>query len=99
MADQIGPWQDVPAPDVNTNAQTMAWMMDEWQQVMLSRHQLWENPLATFTGKPLLMGGSPGREEATGLGGAFLLKKLADKREEYRRNKQFIQADRLRKHW
>ncbi|MBD3279814.1 MAG: glutamate dehydrogenase [Candidatus Pacebacteria bacterium] len=76
LAAEIGPWQDVPAPDVNTNSQIMAWMVDEYQQVGQS---VSENPLATFTGKPLALGGSQGREEATGLGGVFVLEKLVKK--------------------
>lgn len=76
VKDHIGPWMDVPAPDVNTNGQIMAWMVDEWQKAQ-STYQT--NPLATFTGKPLELGGSEGREEATGLGGVFVLEKLAEK--------------------
>ena len=80
LGDQIGPWQDIPAPDVNTNGQIMAWMVDEWQQTYLKNHGfLTENALATFTGKPLALGGSQGREEATGLGGVYALEKLAEK--------------------
>lgn len=77
VADYIGPWTDIPAPDVNTDGQIMAWMVDEWQTIMSEEAQLSENPLATFTGKPLKLGGSEGREEATGLGGVFILDKLA----------------------
>jgi glutamate dehydrogenase/leucine dehydrogenase len=79
IADHIGPWMDVPAPDVNTNGQIMAWMVDEWQQIMTKKGMVMENPLATFTGKPLELGGSEGREEATGLGGVFILEQLAEK--------------------
>lgn len=77
VADYIGPWADVPAPDVNTNGQIMAWMVDEYEQVLAERGAVRsENPLATFTGKPLILGGSEGREEATGLGGVFVLDQL-----------------------
>ena len=55
----LGPYRDVPAPDVNTNAQVMAWIFDEYS----SRHGY---APACVTGKPLAMGGSPGREAATG---------------------------------
>ena len=58
----IGPMVDVPAPDVNTNAQTMAWIMDTY-----TIHSGAEQ-LAVVTGKPLEVGGSRGREEATGRG-------------------------------
>ena len=73
----IGPWTDVPAPDVNTDSQVMAWMVDEIEKTQTSKTQkLQVNPRATFTGKPLEIGGSQGREEATGLGGFYTLEKL-----------------------
>lgn len=76
----IGPWTDVPAPDVNTTGQIMAWMVDEWEKIRRAKNpDLSINPLATFTGKPLELGGSEGREEATGLGGVFILEKLVEK--------------------
>lgn len=82
VAPFVGPWVDVPAPDVNTNGQIMAWMVDEYEQYQLDRHDTQgENPLATFTGKPLELGGSKGREEATGLGGVYVLEVLAEKME------------------
>ena len=58
----IGPERDVPAPDVNTNDQTMAWIMDTYS--MHKRHTV----TAVVTGKPLELGGSKGRPEATGRG-------------------------------
>jgi glutamate dehydrogenase (NAD(P)+) len=58
----IGPERDVPAPDVNTNEQTMAWIMDTYS--MHKRHTV----TAVVTGKPLELGGSRGRLEATGRG-------------------------------
>ena len=58
----IGPERDVPAPDVNTNEQTMAWIMDTYS--MHSRHTV----TAVVTGKPMALGGSKGRPEATGRG-------------------------------
>jgi len=58
----IGPERDVPAPDVNTNEQTMAWIMDTYS--MHKRHTV----TAVVTGKPLELGGSKGRPEATGRG-------------------------------
>lgn len=80
IAPHIGPWVDIPAPDVNTNGQVMAWMADEYEQVAKKRYKsLLENPLATFTGKPLLLGGSKGREQATGLGGFYVFENLAKK--------------------
>ncbi len=62
IADAIGPDKDVPAPDVNTNAQTMAWVMDTY-----SMH-VGMTCTAVVTGKPIEMGGSLGRREATGRG-------------------------------
>ncbi len=79
LVDNIGPWQDVPAPDVNTNGQIMTWMVDAWAQAYAQKQPLNINPQATFTGKPLEYGGSEGREEATGLGGVYVLEKLAEK--------------------
>lgn len=58
----LGPEKDVPAPDINTNAQTMAWIMDTYS--MHQRHTV----TAVVTGKPLNLGGSRGRTEATGRG-------------------------------
>ena len=74
FAEFIGPDQDIPAPDVNTNGQIMAWMMDEFESHV--SHKTHESHLATFTGKPIELGGSQGREEATGFGGAIILKEL-----------------------
>jgi glutamate dehydrogenase (NAD(P)+) len=62
LIDVFGPDRDVPAPDMNTNEQTMAWIMDTYS--MHSRRT--EN--AVVTGKPLILGGSLGRREATGRG-------------------------------
>src|SRR5437763_5829491 len=62
IIDFIGPERDVPAPDVNTNEKTMAWIMDTYS--MLARHTV----TAVVTGKPRALGGSRGRPEATGRG-------------------------------
>jgi glutamate dehydrogenase (NAD(P)+) len=62
IIDAIGPEKDVPAPDVNTNAQVMAWVMDTY-----SMH-VGHTETAVVTGKPLELGGSLGRQEATGRG-------------------------------
>ena len=64
----IGPQIDVPAPDMGTNEQIMGWMMDTY-----SSHFGYNTP-AIVTGKPLLLGGSEGRREATGAGVAYLTK-------------------------
>jgi glutamate dehydrogenase (NAD(P)+) len=65
LIDFIGPDKDVPAPDMNTNEQTMAWIMDTYS--MHSRHTV----NAVVTGKPVALGGSLGRREATGRGLMF----------------------------
>jgi glutamate dehydrogenase (NAD(P)+) len=78
----IGPEKDVPAPDVNTNEQTMAWMMDTFSMHMR------QTVTAVVTGKPLNMGGSRGRREATGRGVMIIcdesIKKLKMPRENTR---------------
>ncbi len=63
----IGPERDIPAPDVNTNAQTMAWIMDTY-----SMHQGFTVP-GVVTGKPISLGGSEGRNEATARGTVFCI--------------------------
>jgi glutamate dehydrogenase (NAD(P)+) len=65
LMDFIGPDKDVPAPDMNTNEQTMAWIMDTYS--MHARHTV----NAVVTGKPVALGGSLGRREATGRGVLF----------------------------
>src|SRR5438105_4640125 len=62
LVDFIGPEKDVPAPDVNTNEQTMAWIMDTYSMHMP------QTVTAVVTGKPINIGGSRGRREATGRG-------------------------------
>jgi len=66
----IGPDKDVPAPDVNTSATIMDWMVDEFEQLTGDKTK------ATFTGKSLDKGGSAGREAATGRGGLFALQEI-----------------------
>src|SRR3954470_15057203 len=66
----LGPNRDIPAPDVNTNAQTMAWMMDEYGK-------LHGHTPAAVTGKPIALEGSYGREAATGRGLVYLYREAA----------------------
>ena len=66
----LGPYRDVPAPDVNTNPQVMTWIFDEYSK------SNGYSP-ACVTGKPLEMGGSQGREKATGRGVAIMLREAA----------------------
>jgi glutamate dehydrogenase (NAD(P)+) len=72
MVDFLGPHVDVAAPDVGTNEKIMGWMMDTY-----SNH-VGHNEPAIVTGKPLALGGSQGRREATGVGVAYLVKKYIE---------------------
>ncbi|MBM4463513.1 MAG: Glu/Leu/Phe/Val dehydrogenase [Chloroflexi bacterium] len=67
----VGPERDVPAPDVYTTPQIMAWMMDEYS-VISGKPQF-----GVITGKPLAIGGSPGRGDATARGGMFTIREAA----------------------
>lgn len=67
LHEHIGPEQDVPAPDVNTDGQIMDWMVDEYEKLTGDKTK------ASFTGKTLENGGSEGREVATGRGGVIAL--------------------------
>lgn len=73
LMDFIGPEKDVPAPDMNTNEQIMAWMMDTYSMHM--RHTV----TAVVTGKPIEIGGSRGRREATGRGLLFVCNEACKK--------------------
>ena len=70
LYDILGPHKDVPAPDVNTTPEIMAWMSDEYMKIT------GEKTGATFTGKPIDKGGSEGRGGATGLGGFYVFDSL-----------------------
>jgi glutamate dehydrogenase (NAD(P)+) len=70
IAIALGPYRDIPAPDMGTNAQTMAWMLDEYSQ------KRGYSP-AVVTGKPVTLGGSLGREEATGRGVMIIMREAA----------------------
>ena len=72
----IGPDQDVPAPDVNTGEREMAWMVDEYSRLA----GRWTP--AAFTGKPLALGGSLGRNYSTALGGVMVLEALSKNKPE-----------------
>jgi glutamate dehydrogenase (NAD(P)+) len=67
----VGLTRDVPAPDVHTNPQIMAWMMDEYE-LLLGQHEP-----GVITGKPQQLGGSAGRTEATAMGGIFTIREAA----------------------
>ncbi len=71
LGDNIGPYTDIPAPDVYTNAQTMAWIYDTYDRLHPGG-----NNLAVVTGKPLDIGGSLGRDEATARGSWYATEQL-----------------------
>jgi len=73
IAPIIGEKRDIPAPDVNTNGQTMAWMVDEYSQL----RGVGQTLQASFTGKPVEFGGSQARKEATGYGVALMMQEAA----------------------
>lgn len=84
---EIGPYKDVPAPDVYTNAQVMAWIMDEYS------HIAQEHTPAVVTGKPLENEGSKGRDIATAQGGIFvLLEYLAKKNKDIKKQAIAVQG-------
>ncbi len=73
IAEFIGPDKDVPAPDVYTNAQIMAWFMDEYSRIK------GRNVPGVVTGKPVELGGSLGRDTATAQGGFYVFENVAKK--------------------
>jgi len=73
FADFIGPDKDIPAPDVYTNPQIMAWLMDEYSHIKGA------NTPAVVTGKPVEIGGSLGRGTATSLGGFYVFEEVLAK--------------------
>jgi glutamate dehydrogenase len=73
MAQIIGPEKDIPAPDVYTNAQIMAWMVDEFAKIRQY------NAFGLMTGKPIILGGSLGRNTATARGCVFTVREAAKK--------------------
>jgi glutamate dehydrogenase (NAD(P)+) len=70
---EVGPYRDVPAPDVNTGPREMAWMYDEYSK-------LHGDSPGVITGKPIALGGSLGRDAATGRGALFCLDRIAQHR-------------------
>jgi len=72
LSSDLGLTKDVPAPDVYTNAQIMAWMMDEFEAVRQEKHP------GVITGKPVQLGGSLGRHDATARGGIYVTRAAAE---------------------
>ncbi len=70
LVDNLGPHKDVPAPDVNTTPEIMAWMADEYTKITLDKSG------ATFTGKPIDKGGSEGRATSTAQGAYFVFEDM-----------------------
>lgn len=73
LKDFIGPHKDVPAPDIYTDPQIMAWMMDEYFKIHGG------NPFGVITGKPLALGGSAGRADAAARGGMAAIRETAQR--------------------
>ena len=85
IADIIGPWRDIPAPDVYTDGQVMSWIYDEYVKYRISADKIIgavainkfkKYARAVVTGKPLKLGGSLGRDIATALGGVYVLEEI-----------------------
>lgn len=74
LAPNLGPKKDIPAPDVGTDGKVMAFMVDEFGRTRTGKTLTKKQVAATFTGKPLSLGGSAGRVEATGRGGLIVLR-------------------------
>ena len=74
VADFIGPDIDIPAPDVYTNAMIMGWMMDEYSKIKR------QHSPGVITGKPVELGGSLGRDDATGRGAYYCIKELEERK-------------------
>ena len=72
IADAIGPEVDIPAPDMYTNEMIMGWMADQYNRIKRGKYP------GVITGKPLSLGGSLGRTDATGRGGVYVLRRLEE---------------------
>ncbi|MBW8889946.1 MAG: glutamate dehydrogenase [Fibrobacteres bacterium] len=79
----VGPYKDIMAPDVGTNPKVMGWMMDAYQQVA------GYSP-AIVTGKPVALGGTPDRLDATGLGVAMITRRILEERKEFLSGKSVV---------
>jgi len=88
LGDNIGPELDIPAPDINTNSQTMAWILDTYMSTKAPNER--SKNLHVVTGKPLGAGGSEGRDRATGFGVFLCVKFWAEKQKIDLKDKTFI---------
>lgn len=75
LGQNIGPEYDIPAPDVNTNAQIMAWILDTYQSIVPAHER--QRNIHVVTGKPIHAGGSVGRDKATGQGVVTMIQRWA----------------------
>ncbi len=88
LGDNIGPELDIPAPDVNTNAQTMAWILDTYMSTKSPAER--STNMHVVTGKPVGAGGSEGRDRATGFGVFLCIKLWAENKKIDLKDKKFI---------
>ncbi len=88
LGENIGPEHDIPAPDVNTNAQTMAWIADTYMSTKSTSER--SKNMHVVTGKPVGSGGLEGRDRATGYGVFLTIKFWAEKQRESLKDKKFI---------
>ena len=88
LGDNIGPELDIPAPDVNTNAQTMAWILDTYMSTKPPAER--STNMHVVTGKPVGAGGSEGRDRATGYGVFLTIKFWAEQKNVDLKDKKFI---------
>ncbi|MGY5847365.1 Glu/Leu/Phe/Val family dehydrogenase [Salegentibacter sp. HM20] len=88
LGENIGPEHDIPAPDVNTNAQTMAWIADTYMSTISPSER--SQVQHVVTGKPVGSGGLEGRDRATGFGVYLTIKALLESRDQSLENKTFI---------
>ena len=91
LGSNIGPEYDIPAPDVNTNAQTMAWILDTYLSMMSPQER--NRCVHVVTGKPVEAGGSLGRDKATGQGVVYCIEQWAkDRRFDLSKATYFVQG-------
>jgi glutamate dehydrogenase (NAD(P)+) len=83
VKNMVGPYKDIMAPDVGTNPKVMGWMMDAY-------HQVHGYSPAIVTGKPVTLGGSPDRLDATGLGVAMITRRILEERKEFLSGKSVV---------
>ena len=88
LGGNIGPDYDIPAPDVGTNEQVMAWAMDTYMNTVGTVHR--QNAMGVVTGKPITSGGSPGRSKATGQGLVHCIREWAERNEFALQGKKLI---------